>query len=362
MSSKQSANSAVKCHIGPTMGMKEISKRKLKRALMWAALVLIVLLIILSIYGAFLGSYRAKDFFNSPALSVYWLVLAIVLVAGFAAFRRLIRLPGLLLIHAGCILVLVGSLWGSGAGLDIGNLLFGADKIQRGRMIIFEGYTGNYVMLEDGEQIKELPFLIKLTDFRIEYYKPEYLEVITAQGRSKIPVEVGKVWSIGSDLGTVEIVRVFENFKISIEGDSKNVINDPQAGYNPALEVRIKSPDGSVSTRYVFERFPERASAGEKFLLRYYRHIRDYISDVQIIKEGNVVAEKSIEVNHPLHFGGYHFYQSSYDTDAHKYTVLSVVSDTGLNFVYAGYVMLAIGVFWHFWVRHIFAKGKLRGG
>ena len=342
------------------MGMKELSEKKLKRALMWAALALIVLLIILSIYGAFLGSYRAKDFFNSPALSVYWLASVIVLIAGFTAFRRLIRLPGLLLIHAGCVLVLAGSLWGSGAGLEIGNQLFGADKIQKGRMIIFEDYTGNYVMVGDSEEVKELPFLIKLKDFRIEYYKPEYLEVITAHGRSRVPVEVGGVWSIESGLGTIEIVRVFENFKISIEGDSKNIVDDPQAGYNPALEVRITSPDGSVSTRYVFERFPERASAGEKFLLRYYRHIRDYISDVQIIKNGDVVAEKSIDVNHPLHFGGYHFYQSSYDTDAHKYTILSVVSDAGLNFVYAGYVMLVIGVFWHFWVRHIFTREELR--
>lgn len=342
------------------MSIKEISKKKLKRALMWAALALIVLLIVLSIYGAFLGSYRAKEFFNSPTLSVYWLALTIVLIAGFAVFRRLIHLHGLLLIHAGCILVLAGSLWGSGAGLEIGNRLFGTDKIQRGRMIIFEGYTGNYVMPEDSEQVKELPFRIKLKDFRIEYYKPEYLEVITAQGRREIAVEVGSVRSIGPDLGTIEIVRVFENFKISIEGDSKNIIDDPQAGYNPALEVRIKSPDGSVSTRYVFVRFPERASAGEKFLLRYCRHIRDYISDVQVIKDGDVVAEKSIEVNHPLHFDGYHFYQSSYDIDAHKYTVLSVVSDTGLNFVYAGYVMLVIGVFWHFWVRHIFAREELR--
>lgn len=341
--------------------MKEISKIRFRRALMWVALALIVSLIVLSIYGAFLGSYRAKTFFNSPVLCVYWLALMALLVAAVGVFRRLIRLPGLLMIHSGCVFVLACALWGSDAGLEIGNQLFGTDKIQKGRMIIFEGYTGDYVMLRDGEQIKELPFQIKLKDFRIEYYKPGYLEVITAKGRRKIPVEVGSVWPLGSDLGTIEIVKAFENFKISIEDGVKNVSDDPQAGYNPALEVRIKNADGAVSTRYVFERFPERAFSGEKFLLRYYRHIRDYISDVQVIKEGDVVAEKSIEVNRPLHFGGYHFYQSSYDTDAHKYTVLTVVSDTGLGFVYVGYVMLVIGVFWHFWLRHIFAKAKLRG-
>jgi len=348
------------------MGIEETSKKKFRCAVMWVALALVVLLIFLSVYGAFLGSYQAKSFFNSPALSAYWLALMALLTAAFVTFRRLIRLPGLLLIHAGCILILAGALWGSGAGLKVRNQLFGADKIQTGQMTILEGDAENRIRLEDSDrfdkltagQTKELPFHIKLKDFRIEYYKPEYLEILTHQGRSKIPVEIGSVWSIGPDFGTITIVRVFENFKISIDGDRETIIDDPQPGYNPALEVRIKNPDGAVTTEYVFERFPDYIYPEDKFLLRYHKSVRDYISDIQVIKDGNVVAEKNIEVNHPLHFGGYHFYQSSYDTQAHRYTVLSVVSDTGLDLVYAGYPMLGIGVFWHFWLRHIFTKRK----
>jgi cytochrome c biogenesis protein ResB len=242
------------------MGIEETSKKKFRFAVMWVALALVVLLILLSVYGAFLGSYQAKSFFNSPVLSAYWLALMALLAAAFVIFR-LIRLRGLLLIHAGCILILAGALWGSVTGLKIHNHIFGTDKVQTGQMTILEGDAENRIRLEDSDQTKELPFHIKLKDFRIEYYKPE--------------------------------------------------------------------------------------------------SVRDYISDVQVVKDGNVVAEKSIEVNHPLHFGGYHFYQSSYDTHAHRYTVLYVVSDTGLNFVYAGYLTLGIGVFWHFWLRHIFAKREV---
>jgi hypothetical protein len=287
-----------------------------------------------------------------------------LLTAAFVTFRRPICLPGLLLIHAGCILILAGALRGSVTGLKIYNRLFGTDKIQTGQMTILEGDAEgdaeNSIRLEDSDQTKELPFHIKLKDFRIEYYKPEYLEILTHQGRSKIPVKIGSVWSIGPDFGTITIVRVFENFKISIGGDRETIIDDPQPGYNPALEVRIKNPDGAVITKYVFERFPDYIYPEDKFLMRYHKSVRDYISDIQVIKDGNVVAEKTIEVNHPLHFGGYHFYQSSYDTHAHRYTVLSVVSDTGLNFVYAGYLALGIGVFWHFWLRHIFTNATLR--
>jgi hypothetical protein len=345
------------------MVIEESSKKKFRHAVMWVALALVVLLIVLSIYGAFLGSYQAKSFFNSPVLSAYWLAFVALLAAAFTVFRRLIRLPGLLLIHAGCILILAGALQGSGAGLKVWNQLcrkasltgFGTDKIQKGQMVILEGNAENRIRLEDGDQTREMPFHIKLKDFRIEYYKPEYLEILTPQGRSKIPVEVGSVWCVPG-FGDITVVRVFENLKISAGGDRRTIIDDPRGGFNPVLEVRIEKPDGAVTTRYVFERFPDYVYPEDKFLLRYYKSVRDYISDVQVIKDGNVVAEKSIEVNHPLHFGGYHFYQSSYDDQAHAYTVLSVVSDTGLNFVYAGYLSLGIGIFWHFWIRHIFTR------
>lgn len=244
------------------MGIEETSKGKFGRAVMWIALALVVLLIFLSVYGAFIGSYQAKSFFNSPALSAYWLALMALLTAAFVIFRRLICLPGPLLIHAGCIFILAGALRGSVTGLKIQNRFFGTDKIQTGQMTILEGDAENRIRLEDSDQTKELPFHIKLKDFRIEYYKPE--------------------------------------------------------------------------------------------------SVRDYISDIQVIKDGNVVAEKTIEVNHPLHFGGYHFYQSSYDTQRHGYTVLTVVSDTGLDFVYAGYLALGVGVFWHFWLRHTLGFAERR--
>ncbi|MFA5252240.1 MAG: cytochrome c biogenesis protein ResB [Phycisphaerae bacterium] len=240
------------------MGIEKTFKKMFKRAVMRVSLAMVVLLVFLSIYGAFLGPYHAKTFFNSQWLSVYWLDLMAFLVTAFVVFCRPVRFPGLFLILGGGILVLAGALLSSGTGLKIQNQLFGTDKIQTGRMIIFEGDTENRIWLEDSGQIKELPFHIKLKDFRIEYYAPE--------------------------------------------------------------------------------------------------SVRDYISDVQVVKDGSVVAEKSVEVNRPLHFGGYHFYQNSFDPEAHKYTVLSVVSDTGLNFVYAGYLALGIGVFWHFWLRHIFTK------
>jgi hypothetical protein len=243
-------------------------------------------------------------------------------------------------------------MWASEAGHKLQKELFGIDKIRKGQMAILENHSKNLVTLEDNEQQKELPFHIKLKDFRIEYYEPQYLQVRTKQGNIwRIPVEIGTEFPLGDDFGTVTILRTFENFKINIE-DGKNVpFDDPKPGFNPTLEVQIESPVGEVAIKYVFERFGGHTHPEDKFLLSYHRTISDYISELQVIENDKVVAEKDIEVNHPLHYGGYHFYQQSYDDKAGQYTVLMVVSDTGIAVVFAGYWMLCIGVIWHLWLR-----------
>ncbi|MBN2136912.1 MAG: cytochrome c biogenesis protein ResB [Sedimentisphaerales bacterium] len=327
-------------------------KNMLRRTAMWAAMAIIVLLFFLSVYGAFIGPERAKKFFNSPVLGVYWVAFALLLAVGVVLFRRLLRVPALLLVHAGCIFILAGAIWGSETGRILQKRLFGIDIVPTGQMQIYEGYSDNRVILEDNE-IRELPFHVRLKDFRLEYYEPEHIYIQTRQGDAawEFPVEVGAEYQLGSGYGSIEILRVFENFRITIDGDSRAIIDEPGTGINAAIEVRMKKPDGRVFTRYVFERSRGNIYPDAELYMSYDRVVSDYVSELQVIRDGQVVAEKDIEVNHPLHFGGYHFYQHSYDAQAAQYTVLMVGPDTGLNSVYAGYLMLCIGAFWHFWLR-----------
>jgi hypothetical protein len=333
---------------------------RFRQIVLWIALALIILLIVLSIYGAFIGADKARNFFNSPPLAIFWLALIALLPIGILIFRRLNHTPSLLFIHAGCILILFGAICSSEAGHKIQKKLSGVDKISIGQMIIYEKSRENRVLLKNVNKVKQLPFSIALKDFRIEYYEPAYLQIQTEQGNQlRIPVEIGKDFELG-DWGTIKILRAFENFKIRLEGDKHVPFEASEAGYNPALEVQITPPDGKEYKKYIFERIPGHKHPKEKLLLRYQRVIREYISEVQVIENDKVAIEKNIEVNHPLHFGGYHFYQHSYDADAGQYTVLMVVSDTGLNLVYYGYLMLCIGVFWHLWIKNVFITLKVK--
>jgi hypothetical protein len=344
--------------------------KKLDRIIMWSAFLAIVLLLVLAVNGAFCGARRAKVIFNSIPLAFYWFGLAVLLIAGLVRFARLHRRPGLFMIHAGCLLVLAGGMWGSETGHRLRNRFLGTRKIANGYMLIPEGSCEKRLFNEDFEhQLGELPFSIRLKDFRIEYYPTDEkyvpkLHILTQQGRHlQLVAKAGEEISLGQDEGRLEVIKTFRNFKIRFEDNKKIVTDEEQGGENPAVEVRIELPDGNSYTRYVFERFGGFGQAEDNRLKLSYiseepRMIRDYFSDVVVIEEGKEILSKTIEVNHPLHYGGYHFYQHSYDSEAGKYTILSVTSDSGLYLVYSGYWMLCIGVIWQLWLIHIAAYIK----
>jgi len=211
----------------------------------------------------------------------------------------------------------------------------------------------------DDTRIKRLPFDVRLTEFRTEYYLPANLYVWTRQGGYwKLPVETEKEFLLGPDVGSITVVKTFENCKIRTDRGTVEAFEDPDPGSNPALHIRITYPDGSQVDRFVFERFPGHGHTDDKFTFSYQRTVKDWVSCLQILKAGKVIASKDIEVNHPMHFAGYNFYQHSYDPQENRYTVLMVASDTGLLFVWIGFLMLTIGAFWHFWLRPIFKSAR----
>jgi hypothetical protein len=335
---------------------------RFRRAVLWAALIAVILLTLLSIHGAFLGAERAQAFFNSLPLAVYWFALAALLVVGVAVFRRLLQIPALLLMHLGCVLILLGGMWGSKAGHVMQKQLFGIDKVVRGqlRMKIGDQEPKSRIEVEDGNSVRELPFAVRLRDFRMEYYEPGEIIIRTGAGRIwRLPAKPGEQVSLGEP-GRLTVQKSFRNFKLRAEGD-KQVPYDAPGDSNPAVQVVVEKSDGTTTSGYIFENFAPIFTKAVGFEPTYQKAIKDYISEVEVVAEGKTVAAKAIEVNHPLHYGGYHLYQHSLDEDnAGQYTILEVVSDSGLNVVYGGYVMLIAGVFWHFWGRRALIALKSR--
>ena len=338
-----------------------------RRLILWATIFLMSVFVVLSIFGAFIGAGRAAQFFGSIPLVIFWAILVTLLCAGFVSLANLRKKPGLLLSHLGCLLILLGALWGSATAHELRAKYLKSEKIASGYMQIHEGHQKNTIVSGDGTAVLgTLPFSVALSDFWIEYYGASSSLHVGAPGREpvELPAVAGEKLVLGNELPTVEIIKAFRNFRIHLVEGSRTVSDAPGAGSNPALEVELTAADGSKSRHYVFTG----AMAGHGFsyegLDLIYHHggggaIKDYKSDLAVLVEGDIVKRQIIEVNKPLHYGGYDFYQSSYDQERGSYTVLSVVSDSGLWLVYVGYILLCSGVIWQLWLRHV--PGYLRG-
>ena len=246
--------------------------KQLKRAVMWMGLVVIILLTVLSIYGAFINTEKAQAFFNSIPLAVYWIFFTLLLIVSFFLFPRLIRVPGLLLIHLGCVAILAGSLWGSDAGHELQKNLLGRVKMPSGDMFVYEGLSENraikdphylgyaadpnnnvviyefdnhghpVILTDEDPRIFQLPFEIHLTDFHMDYYVPPRLMVDGADGKSwdLEPAEPKASFELGGG-ASLRILSVYRNFKIDMQ--TRTAYNDHGPGYNPAAEVLITYPD-----------------------------------------------------------------------------------------------------------------------
>ncbi len=151
----------------------------------------------------------------------------------------------------------------------------------------------------------------------------------------------------GSDLGHRLAARLFGVTKVPHgymaieEGDATDAVRDGKTGE-------------------VIGRLPFRVGL-EKFRIEYYLSGRpkDYFSDLVVLENGKMAVEGTIAMNHPLHWGGYHFYQMDYDREEGRYTILSVRSDSGLAAVYVGFALLVAGAMVRCWVEP--AWRRLRG-
>jgi hypothetical protein len=74
-------------------------------------------------------------------------------------------------------------------------------------------------------------------------------------------------------------------------------------------------------------------------------HIKTFKSKITILENDMPVFVRTIEVNRPLTYKGYGFYQASYDREGLRWTGLDVVKDpAGAPVVFSGFIVLNIGI------------------
>ena len=198
-----------------------------------------------------------------------------------------------LLLHSGAFLVLFGG-------------FFGAPDKEDGQVLLEYGKPTHIAYQANGEMLP-LPFDIQIDTFYINYYP---------DGRS--PKQFTTRFTIHEIGETVD-----EGAKIKDERQ-----NSSDYAYS---ESKVISPSS--------------------FIL----HPSSQESPSSFILHPSSQATLTTAVNHPCAWRGYHFYQSNYDPLRGEYSVLKVVRDPWIGFVWVGIVLLTVGACWQMtrqWKAH----------
>ena len=139
----------------------------------------------------------------------------------------------------------------------------------------------------------------------------------------------------------------------------------PGGGDACAARVKVTKGDRSDISWYVLDRpgIPASRRLFEDLLVGLRApapRVKDFKSRLSVFEGNELVASKVIEVNHPLSYGGFLFYQNSYDQQGHAYTVLEVVRDPGFWWVAVGFLLLTLGVIQKFYLDPLFSKRMAR--
>ena len=334
---------------------------KIINVLTFLATLLMVVLAGLAVLSAFSEPFRTQSIVNSTFFTFFWIALVAIFLISLFFLGNPIRNPGRFLLFAGIICILIGGIAGSTDANILLKKYLNINKVHKGIMTLQRGQSQNIVLLENLEIQKsprsgttgQLPFSIRLTGFHVDFYEPGILYVESPQKQMwQIDAKEGTVKDLGPENGKIEILKVFKNLQRPIE-DGKIVAKDePLEGINPAVQIKYYTAAGSVITKYIFERIENPVQPEDKIFVSYKtRPIKAVFSDIEIVTNGSVAVSGAIEINKPFAYGGYNIYQFDFDGMAGQFSVLQVVSNTGLGIVYAGFGLLITGTFWKFWFQ-----------
>jgi hypothetical protein len=165
----------------------------------------------------------------------------------------------------------------------------------------------------------------------------------------KKQVEAGKPIDVPGSPYAITVERFLKNANVA-----KKIEERTDMPNQPAAQVVVR---GSSEPVYLWEGAPADVP-GYKMVFSREPQIKDFYSILQVIDNDHVAAEKKIEVNDPLRYGGYTFYQASYDDQNSSWSGLQVKKDPGVLLVYIGFTVMILGMTIIFYINPIIKKTR----
>lgn len=169
-------------------------------------------------------------------------------------------------------------------------------------------------------------------------------------------LELDKKYGIGNTGHQLRLLKFFPSFAIKEE-----VVQRSEELKNPALFIETSGPLGTVS-EWLFARDARPWWYKDGNLAFLYQEqaemIKDFKSTLKIIDDGKAAMTKTIEVNDPLSYKGFDFYQANYDPNNPKFSGIQITSHPGIPVVYTGFGTLCFGVVFIFYIKPLIKRSK----
>jgi len=175
-----------------------------------------------------------------------------------------------------------------------------------------------------------------------------------------VPFKVGEALQVPGAAYTLKVATFYPD-----KGEVMEVRTRSEAPTSPAARVKVFGPRGEREFwLFALEPFAHPAAYDDGQLHLVYaetREDKDYKSTLTVLENGQPVLNKTIEVNDPLTYKGYAFYQARYaqNPETGKFqTGLQVVRDPGLPVIYVGFTLLVLGVVFALYVKPFLKVGE----
>jgi hypothetical protein len=349
--------------------------RRVRAIFRWLTVVGLALAVAGAIIAAFLGAGLSGRLASSRPAAILTMLGALVLLGGFVAWRSMLRSPGLALSHLGAVLVLVGGLWGSPQGQALRNHLRGQTHHLEGYVPLPLEHLQTWRVESLGQitkggslvPVEQLDFVLQPRQARVEYYPPA-----SAAWRMEAAVydDAGQPAHTQVLGGLPGDITAFESAGVSVEVLATS--DNP-----PIIQLKLARGDVEVVGAVMHDRGPyqrlslaavypsdaawQAAGRPDILLAPPLGPVKDYLLDLEAIDcDGNSLARKWIEVNHPLHAGGFHIYLQEYNQQD-GYILLYLRRSDGLWMVWAGFAAGLAGLVVRLWVEPI-VRARRQGG
>ncbi len=164
-----------------------------------------------------------------------------------------------------------------------------------------------------------------------------------ADGEAELPLSEGLA-VLG---GIVKLGPLYERASRTVEYGTRS-----QEWRNPVVVAEVRQQGlpkeqlMSAARPSAFMLAPTRALVFEK----RDKEVKAYISHVSAL-QGSTVERRSIAVNDPMTFGNWTLYQVNYNPEDPTYSGLEAVFDPGVTWVFTGFALICLGVFYMFYVE-----------